>query len=230
MSQQRIMMDGFATFFPVQPASARRSGVGVHHYQDSADKSSTANLRYNAIRCFGEDAVKNAQQGDRASGQDGSIFAAFARQGQQPVQYSHKTHTNTEVRYVALCRRFAHMLTQLLHSTLFVQWVTENSRSANIVNDRALCSLLMTGRPHFKLPSQTTVLRDIQAAFIRCHETVTALLKNHPGLLHFATDAWTSPNHRAFIAWTVHLEFKGKMLCFLLDIIEVAEVRCTSLT
>lgn len=49
-------------------------------------------------------------------------------------------------------------------------------------------------------------------------------MQDQPGRLHFATDAWTSPNHRAFIAWTVHLEHKGTMLSFLLDIIEVAEV------
>jgi hypothetical protein len=42
--------------------------------------------------------------------------------------------------------------------------------------------------------------------------------------LHFATDSWTSPNHRAFIAWTVHLEYEGEMLAFLLDIVELPEV------
>lgn len=49
--------------------------------------------------------------------------------------------------------------------------------------------------------------------------------QEYSGRLHFATDAWTSPNHRAFIAWMVHLEHDGEPLCFLLDIIEVAEVR-----
>jgi hypothetical protein len=38
-----------------------------------------------------------------------------------------------------------------------------------------------------------------------------------------ATDAWTSPNHRAFVAWTVHFEYEGTMIAFLLDIIEVPE-------
>ena len=49
-------------------------------------------------------------------------------------------------------------------------------------------------------------------------------LKDYPGRLHFATDAWTSPNHRAFVAWTVHLQQNGKMLAFLLDFLEVPEV------
>ena len=35
-----------------------------------------------------------------------------------------------------------------------------------------------------------------------------------------------SPNHQAFVAWTVHLEHEGKMFLFLLNIIEVAEVCC----
>ena len=48
-------------------------------------------------------------------------------------------------------------------------------------------------------------------------------LQEHPGHLHFSTDAWTSPNHRAFVAWTVHFEYEGAMIVFLLDIIEVLE-------
>ena len=50
-------------------------------------------------------------------------------------------------------------------------------------------------------------------------------LQGHSGHIHFATDAWTSPNHRAFVAWTVHLHHKGHLLAFVLDIIEVPEVR-----
>jgi hypothetical protein len=40
-------------------------------------------------------------------------------------------------------------------------------------------------------------------------------------------DAWTSPNHRAFVAVTVHLECNGEPLCLVLDVVEVAEVRDT---
>lgn len=39
-----------------------------------------------------------------------------------------------------------------------------------------------------------------------------------------ATDAWTSPNHRAFVAWTVQIEHEGHPLVFLLDVVEVPEV------
>lgn len=53
------------------------------------------------------------------------------------------------------------------------------------------------------------------------HSTST---QEHSGHVHFSTDAWTSPNHRAFVAWTVHLHHDGKILVFLLDIVEVPEV------
>ncbi|KAF8222391.1 hypothetical protein L208DRAFT_1322945, partial [Tricholoma matsutake] len=49
------------------------------------------------------------------------------------------------------------------------------------------------------------------------------LSKEHAGQVHFATDAWTSMNHHAFVAWTVCLHHDGHILTFILDIIEVPE-------
>ena len=46
--------------------------------------------------------------------------------------------------------------------------------------------------------------------------------KNYDGCLNFATDTWTSPNQRAFVAITVHLEHEGEPLSMLLDVVEVA--------
>jgi hypothetical protein len=44
----------------------------------------------------------------------------------------------------------------------------------------------------------------------------------YPGKLNFATDAWTSPNHRAFIAITVHFAPVGNNPCnFILDVVEL---------
>jgi hypothetical protein len=42
--------------------------------------------------------------------------------------------------------------------------------------------------------------------------------------LSFATDAWTSPNHKAYVAITVHLEQNRSPLAMLLDIIEVPKL------
>ena len=40
--------------------------------------------------------------------------------------------------------------------------------------------------------------------------------------MNFATDAWTSPNNKAYVAITVHFEDKGVPMSMLLDIVEVA--------
>jgi hypothetical protein len=48
--------------------------------------------------------------------------------------------------------------------------------------------------------------------------------QNYDGELNFATDAWTSPNHRAYVAVSVHLQHEGQPLSMILDIIEVAKV------
>jgi hypothetical protein len=49
------------------------------------------------------------------------------------------------------------------------------------------------------------------------------LEQEYKGKLNFATDAWTSPNHKAYVAVTVHLERDRKPLSMLLDIVEVAK-------
>jgi hypothetical protein len=57
----------------------------------------------------------------------------------------------------------------------------------------------------------------------RWSQRLNTYLKEHEGNLSFATDAWTSPNHKAFVAITVHFEVNGTPMCILLDLVEVAE-------
>jgi hypothetical protein len=45
--------------------------------------------------------------------------------------------------------------------------------------------------------------------------------QEHKGALNYATDAWTSPNNKAYVAVTVHFEDKGVLVSMLLDIVEV---------
>ncbi|KAG6373983.1 hypothetical protein JVT61DRAFT_4615 [Boletus reticuloceps] len=84
-------------FFPCAACKCKTALGGVRHYQDTKDKSLTTNLKHHTIGCFGEDAVTNTLKGKDATPNSGSIFAAFARQGQQPVCYSHRMHLNPEV-------------------------------------------------------------------------------------------------------------------------------------
>ena len=37
-------------------------------------------------------------------------------------------------------------------------------------------------------------------------------------------DAWTFLNHKAYVAFTIHLEHKGKLMAMLLDINKVAKL------
>lgn len=48
-------------------------------------------------------------------------------------------------------------------------------------------------------------------------------MQEYDGNLNFATDAWTSPNHKAFVAFTVHFEHEGTPISMLLDLVEVAK-------
>jgi hypothetical protein len=85
-----------------------RNGRHVRRYLNTADATSTSNLRWHAKSCWGEGTV--AAAGDthnvrEARGvlaksilRDGSITAAFERAGKAKVTYSHRQHTKTESR------------------------------------------------------------------------------------------------------------------------------------
>jgi hypothetical protein len=164
-------------FFRCAARKCKTALGGVRRFQDSQDKSSTANLKHHAVRCFGEDAVKTATKPKHAGNENGSIFSLFARQGQQPVQYSHRSHSNPEVRYVYLtcCYVFIHLYP--IHRARLVKWIAENNRPANIINDAELHNLLTAGRPHISIPSSTTLSRNVNASFERCRERISQLLK-----------------------------------------------------
>ncbi|KAF5324406.1 hypothetical protein D9619_011183 [Psilocybe cf. subviscida] len=185
----------------------------VNRYVDTADSTSTSNLRKHAKLCWGDDTITAADDTNdvaaarkivNSSGsKDGSITASFKRIGKGKVTYSHKPHTKTETRAV------------------IVRWVTENHRPFNIVKDEAFNCMMKTGRTGQYIPSPSTVSKDVKGVFTRARSRIAKLLQEHDGQLSFATDAWTSPNHKAFIALTVHFEHNGDPVCLLLDLVEV---------
>ena len=141
-----------------------------------------------------------------AEAQSGSIFAAFARQGQRPVQPSHHLLTNIELRYGL------HFITKhsliTTPSACVVKWVIESNHPVNIVNDAELQNMFTVRWPHTVVPSVSTVTQDIHVSFAKCHEKIGKLLKvsaksqclppfqallinnkEYSGRLHFATDA-----------------------------------------
>jgi len=96
-------------------------------------------------------------------------------------------------------------------------------RPFNIVKDRGFQSLMKTGRPECYIPSPSTVSRDVKLVFAKARLRIAKMLQEHDGALSFGTDAWTSPNHKAYIAVTAHFELDGVPVCLLLDLVEVAK-------
>ena len=41
--------------------------------------------------------------------------------------------------------------------------------------------------------------------------------------MNFTTDGWTAPNHRSYVAVTIHFENDGDPVSMLLDLVEVAK-------
>lgn len=77
-------------------------------------------------------------------------------------------------------------------------------------------------------------LHELDSALLRCYMSVTSCsihnaidptYQEYDGKLNFTTDAWTSTNHRAFVAVLVHLEHNGVPMTLPLDVIEAAKVQ-----
>ncbi|KAI9448957.1 hypothetical protein BJY52DRAFT_1094684, partial [Lactarius psammicola] len=89
------------------------------------------------------------------------------------------------------------------------------------INDHAFCCLMKTERPGYYIPSAEMLSRDVKNVFVHVRECIAKLLQEINGKLSFATDAWMSPNYKAYIAITVHFERNGTPMALLLDLVEV---------
>ncbi|KAG2740566.1 hypothetical protein P692DRAFT_201840419 [Suillus brevipes Sb2] len=102
--------------------------------------------------------------------------------------------------------------------------ITYSHRQHTKAETKGFQSLMKTGRPEYYILSKSTVSRDVQLVFARTRQQIAKMMMEYAGRLNFSTDAWTSPNHRAFVAVLVHLEHNGVPLCFPLDVVEVPKV------
>ncbi|RDX54669.1 hypothetical protein OH76DRAFT_1340676, partial [Lentinus brumalis] len=188
----------------------------VRRYLDKGDRSSSGNLHKHVRACWGAEAMAQAKElGDptRVRGtlvadilRNGTITQYFAR-AKAAATYSNRPMSRIQIRFE------------------FVRWVSESYRPFTVATDAGFLRLMKTGRPGMYIPSPSTISRDVKITLAGGRRRLSAMLRAYPGRLHFATDAWTSPNHRPFVAFTVHLEVSGAMLSVLLDIVEVARVR-----
>ncbi len=131
-----------------------------------------------------------------------------------------------------------------IYSIVFVRWATESSCPFQIINNPSFHMLMKTGRPDCYIPLTKTLSYNVKNIFVYVCRHISKMLKvisvcifhskgwidlpytiyqNFNGKLNFATDAWSSPNYKAYIAFTVHFENHGKPMLMLLNIIEVAQ-------
>ncbi|KAG1745067.1 uncharacterized protein EDB91DRAFT_1050146 [Suillus paluster] len=196
---------------------ANRCKTKVRRYLDKGDARSTGNMRKHVRSCWGDEVLKAADQAKDANEvrqeivgsflQNGSITASFECKGKGKVTYSHRQHTRAETR------------------AEIVRWVSESLRPFDIVKDRAFQSLMKTGRPEYYIPSPSTVSRDVRQVFVRTRQRVATMLQEYDGKINFTTDGWSSPNHRALVAFSAHFEHEGELLSIPLDVVEVTKVK-----
>jgi hypothetical protein len=117
---------------------------------------------------------------------DGSIFASFSRQGQQPVNISHCTHTAEDTRYVFHSYLIVSLPDEANDRAHIARWCAGSNHPFKVVEDREFITLMKAGCPGTSLPSPMTVSRDVKAAFERCRECIDNILKVCPGFYFFA--------------------------------------------
>ncbi|KAI6107638.1 hypothetical protein EDD16DRAFT_1488628 [Pisolithus croceorrhizus] len=181
---------------------------GVQWFLDKSDAQLTGNMHKHVRGCWGEDIFHQATQTKNATVaheavqnyvKNGSIKVTLDCKGK--VGYSHRQHTKIETRYLG--------------------------RPFEIVGDPGFQTLMKTGHPEYHIPSPDTVACDVLSMFAHMWQQLAVKLQSYTGKLSFGTDTWTSPNHKAFMAVTVHLIEKGKPLGMPLDFFEVTRVHLT---
>jgi len=108
-----------------------KNGHDIRRFLDKGDANSTGNLHKHAKICWGDEAVETADATKdldaarealvKSGIRDGSITAQFERIGKSKVTFSHREHTTTESRYLALFPCFTSLfLTVVLGPRSFV--------------------------------------------------------------------------------------------------------------
>ncbi|KAH7926229.1 hypothetical protein BV22DRAFT_986403, partial [Leucogyrophana mollusca] len=174
---------------------------GIRRYLDTKDAKSTSNMRKHVRTCWGEDVLNTVDEAKNATVARDTIITALLETGTITAAFERKGKGKVT---------YSHRQ----HT---------KTEAKCIVNDRGFQSLMKTGRPDYYIPSPSTVSRDVKLVFARVRQRIAGMLQKYDGNINFATDAWTSPNHRPFVAVTAHLEHEGRPLALLLDIVGVSK-------
>ncbi|KAG0703263.1 hypothetical protein DFH29DRAFT_803739 [Suillus ampliporus] len=172
---------------------AKACKASIRHFLDKKNARSTGNMRKHVKSCWGEEILSVADDTKDAKEvrtkivgsilKNGTITASFERKGKGKLTYSHHQHTWAETK------------------AEIVQWVSESLRLFEIVKDRGFQTLMKTGRPGYYLPSPSTVSRNVRLVFAKTRQRVARMLQEYNSKINFTMDGWSSPNHRAFVAF-----------------------------
>ncbi|KAF9004430.1 hypothetical protein BDZ89DRAFT_967071, partial [Hymenopellis radicata] len=197
-----------------------KCGTRVYRNTTTKDKSSTSGLRSHAESCFGVEAVKAARESnDLDATRDLVKKAVKHKQGVLTGLFKSLIHKGKEI-YSTM------PLTNAETRAECVRWCAENYRPFKVVADRAFKKLMRTGRPQTYIPHPTTVSRDTKTLFAKTRRRLAKKFKTLQSRVHIVLDAWTSPNHKAFVAYKAHWEEDGEIVSTVLDFRELGEV-CT---
>ena len=98
---------------------------------------------------------------------------------------------------------------------------------------------MKTGHLGYHLPFPVTISHKMKKVFVQVWQHIAKMLKvshksylqlvvltNQPqeydSALNFTTDAWTLPNHKAYVAITVYFEHEGTLISMILNLVGVA--------
>ncbi|PBK68152.1 hypothetical protein ARMSODRAFT_988749 [Armillaria solidipes] len=182
--------------------AAKGCKQSIARYLDTTDKESMGNMHKHIRSCWGSDVLdmadnvenlENARKIVKAHHNNGMITSMFQHlKGKGAVTYSHHAHTKSET------------------CTEIVRWVSESLHPFNIMKDCGFTCLMKTGWPMYYLSHPTMVSHDVKTVFAKTCQHIAKLLQEYDGELNFATDAWTSPNHQAFVVFMVHFIHDGQ--------------------
>ncbi|KAE9384415.1 hypothetical protein BT96DRAFT_748669, partial [Gymnopus androsaceus JB14] len=132
----------------------------------------TGVLHRHAKRCWGDEAVKAAQESKDLS-----------RAREAIEKFGSKKQS---------------MLTAVLRTVKgwAESFSTTPPSKENIRYDRGYCWLQKEGHPDRYVPSKETVSRDVKHLFEKTKEKIAVELQDYDGEIPIALDCWTSPNHR----------------------------------
>ncbi|KAJ3558298.1 hypothetical protein NM688_g1007 [Phlebia brevispora] len=102
-------------------------------------------------------------------------------------------------------------------------WICQRHRPFKIVQDPEFLAIVRMLYAKAKVPSASTVSRDIQEIFSVSQRSLADGLKEYCGKVHICIDGWTSPNVISFLGVTLHCVIDGKLQSIILDFIKLTQ-------